>query len=287
MNEKSRKLYESELARYNRDHAEFFIASESKSKETGRPLLLETPGSQYGVLLMHGYLAQPEEVKLLAEYLHGKGYSVFVPRFPGHGTTPDDLLIRSWEEWYATSRTGYEIIRGCADKIISMGFSMGGAMALLNAERNKGDFCAVVSISAPIKSRSWALRNIELIYVLQRITRAVGIKVIPLLLNHHPDNPEINYLRNPVRGVAQVDRAMKAAIRGLKKIDIPILVGMADEDPVSRVEGLDLVIKKVRSAVKESFSVKCKIHGIVRGDLSREVFERVDRFLEKVKALTA
>ena len=80
---------------------------------------------------------------------------------------------------------------------------------------------------------------------------------------------------------------MKAAKKGLKKIDIPVLVGMADMDPVSRVEGLDYVLKRVRSTVKDSFAVKYNIHGIVRGDISREVFEHVNRFLEKVKALDA
>jgi len=287
MNERCRKLYDEELALYDRDHAKYFIEGESKPKDMGRPDLLESPGSQYGILLLHGYLAQPEEVRLLGEYLHDKGYTVYLNRFPGHGTSPDDLYTRNWEEWYDSSRRGYAIIKECAPKIIAMGFSMGGGIALLNASRNKGDFEAVVSISAPILMRTFPLKHIGLIHTLQRATSAIGLKVIPALLNHHPDNPEINYLRNPVRGVLEVDKVMRAAKRGLKKIDIPVCAIMADQDPVSLVEGLDYITKRVRSQVKESYAVTYNIHGIVRGEKSQEVFERVGRFLEKVKALNA
>ena len=48
------------------------------------------PGAEPGLLragktaclLLHGFTAQPEEMKFLADDLHGRGYSVLIPAWP-------------------------------------------------------------------------------------------------------------------------------------------------------------------------------------------------------------
>lgn len=287
MTELCRSLVADELRLYDEEHSATYSEGESKDKATGSPIFLEAEGSEYGVLLNHGYLAQPEEVRLLADFIHSKGFSVYVPRLPGHGTTPDDLFTRSWEEWYDASRRGYAIVRECAPKVISAGFSMGAGLALMNASRNPGEFCAAISISAPIRMKGWQLCHAELIYGLQRITRAVGLNLVPDLLEHSPDNPDINYLRNPIRGVVQLHKLMREVEKGLSKITVPVFALQADEDPVIYKKSVKLILKKTKGSVKESHLIRWNIHGIVRGSVSKEVFEKVGRFLDKVRALTA
>ena len=285
MTELFRSLLDAELKLYDEEHASTFAEGKSKPKEMGRPILLDAEGSEYGVLLMHGYLAQPEEVRLFAEFLHSKGYSVFVPRLPGHGTTPEDLMKRSREEWYLASRRGYRIVRECANRIVVCGFSMGAGLALLNAARRRGDFCAVISVSAPIKMKGWALRHARFIHALQRVTAAAGLNIIPALLDHRPENREINYEQNPVHGVAQLSSLMSHAAAELDRITLPICAIQADEDPVIEKNSLDLIMRRVKSAVREKHLLKGKVHGIIRGELSNEVFETAARFIEKVRAL--
>ena len=285
MTELCRSLLEAELKLYDEEHASTFVEGKSKSKDTGSPIFLEAEGSEYGVLLMHGYLAQPEEVRQFAEFLYSKGYSVFVPRLPGHGTTPEDLRNRSREDWYLASRRGYRIIRECAPKIIACGFSMGAGLALLNAARRRGDFCAVVSVSAPVHMKGWGLRHAGFIHALQRLSAAVGLRLIPALLDHHPENREINYLQNPVHGLAQLASLMRHAADELDRITLPICAIQADEDPVIEKDSLDLIMRNVKSAVREKHLLKGKVHGIVRGEMSKEVFETAARFIEKVRAL--
>ena len=285
MTELCRSLLEAELKLYDEEHASTFVEGKSKSKDTGRPILLQSEDSEYGVLLLHGYLAQPEEVRLFAEFLHSKGYSVFVPRLPGHGTTPEDLMRRSREEWFRATRRGYRVIRECAPKIIACGFSMGAGLALLNAARRRGDFCAVISVSAPVHMKGWALRHSGFIYALHKITAAVGLKIIPALLDHRPENREINYEQNPVHGVAQLSSLMKHTADELDRITLPICAIQADEDPVIERNSLDFIMRRVRSSVREKHLLNGKVHGIVRGELSKEVFETAVRFIEKVRAL--
>ena len=58
---------------FESDYAQYYDSELSKDKSIGRPYFLDAgPGSK-GVLLSHGYLGAPEEVRPLAEHLHAAG----------------------------------------------------------------------------------------------------------------------------------------------------------------------------------------------------------------------
>ena len=88
MTELCRALLDRELEQYDRDYAAASAAGKCKAKQTGSPIFLEAEGSEYAVLLMHGYLSGPAEVGDLAMFLRARGCTVYVPRLPGHGTVP-------------------------------------------------------------------------------------------------------------------------------------------------------------------------------------------------------
>ncbi|MDJ0875735.1 MAG: 1-acyl-sn-glycerol-3-phosphate acyltransferase, partial [Desulfobacterales bacterium] len=93
-----RLMAEAEEA-FARDYATYQIEGESKAPDIGRPFLLRGRTRRMGVVLMHGYMAAPEEVRELGRYIQRQGYWVYAPRVPGHGTAPEDLAARSYAEW--------------------------------------------------------------------------------------------------------------------------------------------------------------------------------------------
>ena len=64
---------------------------------------------------MHGFTATPWEVRPFAEALAESGYVALGVRLPGHGTRPEDLARRRYEEWLAAVEEGYGLLagRGC------------------------------------------------------------------------------------------------------------------------------------------------------------------------------
>ena len=100
-----------------------YIEWESKKKRIGKPLFLKHDNEIAGVLLIHGYMAAPAEMKSCAQYLYGKGFTVFAPRLAGHGTAPEDLAKTSHEEWMESVEEAYVVLRHSCDKIIIGGFS--------------------------------------------------------------------------------------------------------------------------------------------------------------------
>ena len=139
-----------EEEKYEQDYTRFFSKNESKEQRFGWPKL--TVGSKKtGVLLIHGYMASPEEMRPLHESLVLDGHTVYSVRLAGHGTSPFDLESRSWEEWYRSVRVGVSVITNLTDRFFICGFSMGGLLAWHLAAQGHPDLAGIVSISAAMK----------------------------------------------------------------------------------------------------------------------------------------
>ena len=116
-----RRLFTDEYRRY-------YVAGETKPPQIGDPYLLERPGSRHGVLLVHGLMAAPEEVREWADYLFALGYTVYAPRMAGHGTSAADLSRRRASDWIESVDRGHAILRSRCERIVAAGFSTGGAV---------------------------------------------------------------------------------------------------------------------------------------------------------------
>ena len=131
----TRFLLEKALSDYARDYDAFYIEGESKDKSVGQPILIKGRSNKLGIVLFHGYMAAPMELKGLAEYLAEKGWWVYVPRLKGHGTAPEDLAIRSAADWMNSADEAIALITSKCRKVVLGGFSMGAGLALEAAAR--------------------------------------------------------------------------------------------------------------------------------------------------------
>ena len=83
-----------------------------------------------GILLSHGFIGTPQSVRYVGERLHQKGYTVLAPRLIGHGTHYEDLERCKFMDWYETFENSYKALKQNCSKIIIMGQSMGGTLAI-------------------------------------------------------------------------------------------------------------------------------------------------------------
>jgi len=110
-------LINSAVEEFNEDYQAFFIKGETKPRSVGMPFLIKGKSKDIGVVLSHGYMAAPLEVRELAEYLGRQGFWVYVPRLKGHGTSPEDLATRSYKDWRASVDRGYAIISSICRRV--------------------------------------------------------------------------------------------------------------------------------------------------------------------------
>jgi esterase/lipase len=275
-----------ELERFERDYAAWFREGESKPMDVGRPRILAPERPESGVILVHGYMAAPEEPAPLARRLRDLGLAVYLPRLPGHGTSPANLSAVRWRDWAAAVEDAYSLVSSLCGKWVIAGFSTGAGLALHEAALHPERYAACISISAPLELKGRNARFIRPADRLIFLARALGLAGAEAgYFPNHPDNPEINYHRNCYHGVAEVQRLMARVERELPSIVMPVLVMQGTGDTVIPASAPERIVATLSSKDKRLVLVPSDKHGIVRGPALEATFAAIRDFLRPIAGL--
>lgn len=275
-----RKLLDQEQALFRAEYKKHYLPEETKGPEIGAPYLLYSPGSRAAVLLIHGLMAAPYEVRQWADNLFSMGYTVYAPRLAGHGTSAEDLACRNYGDWLDSVDRGYKILASCADQVIVAGFSTGAGLALHQAISHPQRYGAVISVSAPMKFKGFSS------YLSEPVERLSNAAVFLKLdgfqkrfAPNHPDNPEINYHRCPIHAFNQVKALMRTVYQGLPGLSIPALIIQGSRDPKVSPKAGKMIFDRIGGKEKKYVEIAYPLHGIVRGSIGASVFSAANEFL--------
>ena len=267
---------------FDEDYRQFFIEGESKKKEVGSPFLIRGSFRRMGVVLVHGYMAAPLEMKELAEYLARKGLWVYVPRVKGHGTSPEDLAQTRYPAWVETVDRAYALMRSLCRRVVVGGFSNGAGLTLDLAAR-VADAAGVFAVSPPLRLQDFSTRLVPAVDVWNRLMKKVRLGDAQVeFVENHPENPHINYLRNPIAGVRELERFMGALEPKLGAIKVPALVIQGQGDPVVNPKGSVRVFQRLGAEDKTYVLFSFNRHGIVRGEGAERVHRAIWEFIERL-----
>jgi esterase/lipase/1-acyl-sn-glycerol-3-phosphate acyltransferase len=267
---------------FEEDYRQFFIEGESKKKEVGSPFLIRGRFRRLGVVLVHGYMAAPLEMTELAKYLAYKGLWVYVPRVKGHGTSPEDLAQTRYPAWVETVDCAYALMRSLCRRVVVGGFSNGAGLTLDLAAR-VSDVAGVFAVSPPLRLQDFSTRLVPAVDVWNRLMKKVHLGDAQVeFVENHPENPHINYLRNPIAGVRELERFMGALEPRLGAIRVPALVIQGQGDPVVNPKGSVRVFQRLGSEDKTYVLFSFNRHGIVRGEGAERVHRTVWEFIERL-----
>jgi carboxylesterase len=115
----------------------------------GAPVHIDR-GRQRACLLLHGFMGTPADVGELPQALDGAGWDVHAPLLPGHGTDPRDLEGLTADDIITGAEAELIALRGRYPQVVVVGFSLGGAIALILSERH--DAAGLVLINPFFKS---------------------------------------------------------------------------------------------------------------------------------------
>lgn len=89
--------------------------------------------SDYGLLLVHGFTGTNLEMLYLGNFMAARGFRVFVPLLPGHGTDKQDLSRTSYMDWVSKVKSSVNQLLQEKDgrQVILGGHSLGGSMVIL------------------------------------------------------------------------------------------------------------------------------------------------------------
>ncbi len=106
-------------------------------------------GNSTGCLLIHGFGGTPYEMRGLGSYLSKEyGCAVSGPALAGHATHVQEMARTTWPDWYGSVEAAYRDLASRCERVVAIGLSLGGALALhLAAHR---PLTGVVAVSAPV-----------------------------------------------------------------------------------------------------------------------------------------
>ncbi|MGD9160250.1 MAG: alpha/beta fold hydrolase [Desulfobacteraceae bacterium] len=275
-------IIKKELDDFEADYQTNYLPRGSKPERIGSPYLLNKKGSNTGVLLIHGYMAAPEEVRSLAKYINALGFRIYATRLKGHGTAPEDLAVRSYDDWITSVERGYAILSNMCDHVIIGGFSTGAGLALELVSRVPG-IRGVFAVNPPMKLQDFSARFVPAVDVWNSMMKKMKIKSMAKeFVENNPEHPHINYTRNPISGIRQLERLMEKVKDKLEDIKIPALIVQGSQDPVVNPEGSKQIFERLGSEDKTYELLDFDRHGIIMDEGSEKVHRVIGEFLKRV-----
>ena len=232
------------------------------------------------VLLIHGFLASPAEMRSLGDQLHADGHHVLGVRLKGHGTSPWDLRSRDWNEWLDSVTRGFEVIKAYSQKIHVIGFSTGGLLALLLAANHPHKkIASVTSISAPVEFINKNMKFVPLLHHANKIVRWVNSEGLVPFRPNNPEHPEVNYQHIPVRALYQLQLLVEKVMSEPLVINTSVRLYQSNQDPVVAPASVDRLYQQIVADDKSKFEVSASRHGVV--------YENLDQIHQKICASIA
>ncbi len=246
--------------------------------EAPQPFLLFPEKSNgVGIILIHGFLSSPAEVKGLAEKLTEQGYTVIAPRLLGHGTSPWDLRDRSWEDWLNDISRAHKILMAYTKDFCIVGFSTGGALALRFAADQPDGLIGVSAVSVPIKFKDKAMMLVAMLHgsnkVVSWLSSFEGIKPF---ISHESEHPHINYASMPVRGLYELRRLVNELEDRLKDVHCRVQILQGNNDPTVDPQSASIINTKLGTANKAFTIVESDRHGILYDDIDHTQKKIID-----------
>ena len=240
--------------------------------EGGQPFFMT--GGSSGVLLIHGFTGLPVELFLLGQFLNQQNFTVLCPRLAGHGTTENDLMRTTKDDWFNSVLDGFEILRGVCDKIFVIGHSMGGLLTLkLAAER---EIPKIITLAAPIFiDDGLGIKNLppkELCGNACTFTQRRKLDDVPHAVNYV-------YKKTPLISVHELLDLIGDVKNLLPTVKTPILIMHGEEDHTAQPRSARFIFDNVGSSVKKIITVPNSGHLLPLDENRDFVFDEVLNFI--------
>jgi carboxylesterase len=234
-------------------------------------------GGPHGVLVLHGFTGSPQSVRSLAEAVHRAGFAVELPLLPGHGTSVDDMLTTSWDDWSSAAEAAYQSLAERVEEVVVAGLSMGGSLTLWLATRHP-EIPGIVCINPAVQIAP------EMVDGIRQMVEG-GVDRIPAIGGDvaDPAEREKAYDATPLRPLLSLAEAAETTIGDLASITCPVLLLTSPQDHVVDPSNSDIVAERVAGPVQR-VTLERSYH-VATLDYDKDiVFERTVEFAKRVTA---
>jgi len=233
-----------------------------------------------GVLVLHGFTSHVSCVSDLRFPLEEMNLPYRIPVLRGHGGEWRDLKGVKASDWYEDAEESLlDLLTECR-KVIVVGLSMGGLVALDLAGRHRKTVIGLVTIAAALKFRD------PLAGLSPLISRLVPSWPSPNSYNDKDlkEQRNRNYPRFPTRAFAQLYGYSKEVERGLSFVAAEALILHSRRDQIVHPRAADIIYDRIASRNKSRVWFEESGHEMLLDNESQKVLGAITEFIKQLIA---
>ena len=230
--------------------------------------------SSIGIIFVHGFTGSPASMRPWAHFFQEKGYTVRVPRLPGHGTQWQDLNKVAWQKWPERVAKDLAELRKTCAKVFIFGLSMGGCTTLNVAEYFDVD--GIVLVNPMIHIPGIQGKLVPLLSKFRTGAPSVGDDI------KKPDTTEWGYDVLPIKGVNQLNMMLRITRQELGRVEIPVLLFHSTEDHVLPVSNTEIIMASIASTDKVRVELGDSYHVATLDNDAPTIFATSLNFVERL-----
>ncbi len=222
----------------------------------------EAGDSPKGALLIHGFASYAGIMDPLAARLNERGFTVSVPRLPGHGTDAHDFIKVRWKEWLRCVYDAYFDLRGICSEVHVSGLSLGGILALCIAADYTPERIALLAPAIVNTDKGIYLTPV-LRYLIGSISSTYEAQ------GQDMENPDIQYLaeeywsRRWLGPSSQVLATQLYARRRLGRIAADSLIVLSRSDTTVPLAAGELIERSIKSETRRTVVLDESKHNLL------------------------
>jgi carboxylesterase len=232
-------------------------------------------GGDIGVLLSHGFTGSPQSMRPWAEHLAADGFTVRLPRLPGHGTSWQELNRTRFEDWYAVVDAALTELTERCSKVVVGGLSMGGTLVTRLAEQRGADVAGLMLVNPAFRSEDRRLVALPVIKNLVPSVPAIGNDV-------RKGVTELAYSRTPLKALHSLVRAWDDVVHDLPQVTQPLLLMRSAVDHVVPASSSALLLSRVSSKDVTEVILEDSYHVATLDHDAERIFELSAEFARRV-----
>lgn len=207
-----------------------------------------------GILLVHGFTGSPAAMRPWAEFFGARGYTVRVPRLPGHGREWQELNKVAWTDWTDRVVIELEELEKTCDKVFIFALSMGGGTTLHVAAHHGDRVAGLVLVNPMIHIPGFAAKFAPVVARFRTHLKTVGGDI------KRPGVSEWSYDALPTRGVVQLAKLLKSSRSTLGMVKMPLMLFHSVEDHVLPVTNTEIIMDEIGSSRKQRIELMNSYH---------------------------
>jgi carboxylesterase len=192
----------------------------------------------YGVLLLHGFAASLDCVKGVELRIQEQALPEITPTLRGHGAgSPEALRGVVWRDWVSDAEAALDDLGKDAEKVIVVGYSMGGLVALNLAADHRNVVDSIILAATAIEMATPFAADHPLHPLLPLVAHLRARQPMP----SHAGTDSVYFPWAPASAYAELLEFAEATRRRLPEVYVPALILQGRKDSVVAPQSADII----------------------------------------------